>query len=1019
MSFKITEFTPARAQAVADMWNNSGDGWGGDMSLHTAQSVLAEVNGGAYTNVYLAEDENGVILGYASLRKYFADGRALYLHVLNVRPEWHGRKVGKALVLACVSRTIELGYPRLDIHTWPGNTKAVPLYKKCGYMWEDRTDSTHLVNFIPTVLKTDASKDFFKTADWYLDNARVIDVKPDGVKENLFELFRYEWKKDGATLAAGFERTGRRMRMLETDAFKITLTAETHEPAFGFDYDCAFEVVNKSEEPLEIKIRGKNDGNISLAFDADERVIGAKIIKARFGVGEIKEPQNIWRVHPCVLADVWINGRHAELGMGIETKWPAELELVERKKMVMPGVKYDAYFNLTNYLNEEVTVSLTLPESASVTRFNPGVSETKIPALGKRSLRVAAESVAYGHEALPVKYRVALPDGRTAEYSRMLHVESRGLTGMCGYEDENAYVIINGPWKWALNKARMSFAWAHNVFDATDDDSPGFPIVHLAPAGGQWSDDLTRAKPYDVKMYRQDEAMIMEASYECETTPGVNYTSILYLTANGILSRRHRLSNTSAKAVTLSMKEEAYTVIGGRTVVPFDGGVQTILDGLTNGVNMIDSDLIDENWLFDEEKRIGVSWPKEYGLNVRWSDGIAFEHNDISLAAGAAFETKPVTCYVGQFSSFSDFRNFIMGTYTNEIPLTTPHIDWPVNGGNPFVVSDIWTAEFKMRRNLTLNGEITFTAGGGKFTDGRLVNPPKEPVSIVSLHMDMDYMDKTWSKVQFAPDNAKPVLVTEEGSVITAANGVITFKADPRYGCGCYSLVKDGREWLMTCYPEHKPYSWMNPFIGGINGELEGLNGAMMVREACVAAPVNEADSFGNVWRGFATNIKVEKYEKLKGVEYTQYFLTLPGLPVMCTFMRLYNKTGAYKRIKLSHEVFLGKTETLGDIILSGVSANGTRYRLRAGAADTGYGADGLARAELRGADEMLYMYRKTQRENGVYFWADKNTANMNSGNYTVEMENGGAYTAAPLFFVFTEKELDKEMLKGLDAVRF
>jgi hypothetical protein len=809
--------------------------------------------------------------------------------------------------------------------------------------------------------------------------------------------------------------------MLETDTFKITLNAETHEPAFGFDYDCSFEVINKSDEPLDIKIRGRNDGNISLKFDADEQVIGAKIIKARFNVGEISEPQNIWRVHPCVLADVWINGRHAELGMGIETKWPVELELVERKKIAAPGTKYDAYFNLTNYLNEEISLEFALGGEPCVTRFETRGAALKIPALGKKSLRVAAEAVAYGHEALPVKYRVTLPDGRTAEYSRMLHVESRGLTGMCGYEDENTYVIINGPWKWVLNKVRNSYAWVHHILDATDgdNDNPGFPIVHLAPAGGQWNDDLTRAKPFDVKMYRQDEAMVMEASYECDMIPGVNYTSILYLTAGGILSRRHRLSNTGADAVTLSLKEETYTAIGRRTAVPFDGGVQTILDGLSNGVNMIDSGLIDENWLFDGDKRIGVSWPKEYKINVHWSDTIISEHNDISIASGAAFETKPVICYVGQFNNFNDFRNFITGTYTNEVPLTTPHIDWQVNGGNPFAVSDIWTAEFKMRRSLTLNGEITFFAGDAKFTDGELINPPEDALSIVSLHMDMDYMDKKWRKVQFAPDKAKPVAVTEDDSVIAAENGVITFKADTRYGCGCFSLVKDGREWLMTCYPEHKPYSWMNPFIGGINGELEGLNGAMMVRETCVAAPVSETDSFGNVWRGFATNIKVEKYEKHKGLEYTQYFLTLPGLPVLCTFMRLYNKTGAYKRLTLSHEVFLGNKETLSGIILSGTDANGTEYRLRAGAADTGYSADKLARAEIRGAVDMLYMYRKTQHENGVGFWADNNTANMNSGNYTVEMENGGAYTAAPLFFVFTGRELDKEMLKGLDAVKF
>ena len=192
----IIEYEPSFAQAVADMWNRSGDSWGGDSSVRTADLVEAELKGGAYLNIYLAE-KDGEILGMASLTKYFADNDALYLHVLNVRPDYHGHKLGKALVMKCVERTIELGYPRLDIHTWPGNTKAVPVYKKCGYMWEDRVDSTHLVNFVPTVLKTEACRDFFETADWYIDNKRVVEIKPDGVKINKFEVFEYKWEKDG------------------------------------------------------------------------------------------------------------------------------------------------------------------------------------------------------------------------------------------------------------------------------------------------------------------------------------------------------------------------------------------------------------------------------------------------------------------------------------------------------------------------------------------------------------------------------------------------------------------------------------------------------------------------------------------------------------------------------------------------------------------------------------------------------------------------------------------------------
>jgi len=186
---EIVEYEDSLAQAVADMWNKSGEGWGGsfDTGVYTAERVIAKRASGVFFNVYIAM-KDGEALGYCSFNRYYKDADTGYVHLLNVRPDYHGKGIGKELVLMCVNETIARGLPRLDIHTWPGNTKAMPMYKKCGYFWEDRADTTHLSNFIPTVLATELVKDFFITADWYADSTRKIDVKPDGKKVNKFEL---------------------------------------------------------------------------------------------------------------------------------------------------------------------------------------------------------------------------------------------------------------------------------------------------------------------------------------------------------------------------------------------------------------------------------------------------------------------------------------------------------------------------------------------------------------------------------------------------------------------------------------------------------------------------------------------------------------------------------------------------------------------------------------------------------------------------------------------------------------
>ena len=242
---EIVEYEDSLAQAVADMWNKSGEGWGGsfDTGVYTAERVIAKRASGVFFNVYIAM-KDGEALGYCSFNRYYKDADTGYVHLLNVRPDYHGKGIGKELVLMCVNETIARGLPRLDIHTWPGNTKAVPMYKKCGYFWEDRTDTTHLSNFIPTVLATELVRDFFKTADWYADSTRKIEVKPDGKKVNKFELYEYEWEKDGAHLRVGFEKTGRRINLIETDDYRIELIAENHELAYGLSYPCKFVINN-------------------------------------------------------------------------------------------------------------------------------------------------------------------------------------------------------------------------------------------------------------------------------------------------------------------------------------------------------------------------------------------------------------------------------------------------------------------------------------------------------------------------------------------------------------------------------------------------------------------------------------------------------------------------------------------------------------------------------------------------------------------------------------------------------
>ncbi|WP_246009415.1 GNAT family N-acetyltransferase [Brevibacillus fluminis] len=322
----LVDYRPELAAAVANMWNNSQDGWGGGNSIKTTEQVLQEEATSDALRVFLAMDGEQVA-GYCSFGEYREDTGALYIPLLNVRPEYQGQKVGKLLVLRAVEETIKLGWPRLDLYTWAGNTKAIPLYKKCGFFWERRDDSTHLMNFIPTVLQTEAIADTFTTIDWYRDSTRPIEVEPDGRTENRFDYYEYSWQRDDVRLRVEFERRGRGLRLIETDDYLISATVEQAELVFGSRYPVTYRIVNKSGKPLHIKLAGENDKNIVFELAEEVTVQQELSITGHFTVGEIDREQSVWTTHPCVRAHLLINGKSALFQVGIVPKFPASLSV--------------------------------------------------------------------------------------------------------------------------------------------------------------------------------------------------------------------------------------------------------------------------------------------------------------------------------------------------------------------------------------------------------------------------------------------------------------------------------------------------------------------------------------------------------------------------------------------------------------------------------------------------------------------------------------------------------------------
>ncbi len=234
------DYKETDVDAVVQMWKESRPGWPPGFfgaSEASASSVAQEEKSSGKLFTVLAFLGERVV-GYCRTSPYGGETDASYVDLINVVPDIHGMGVGKALLLDAVNRSVEFGMKRIDLHTWPANLKAVPLYKKTGFFWVPDT-MVYMQNYIPYLLGRDEFIAFLDGNDWYKCFDRALLVEPDVEKtDSGREVFQYVFKRDSAVFTAEFDRKGRCLSAIEYPGFGagLSLVEATDEFFVGNPY---------------------------------------------------------------------------------------------------------------------------------------------------------------------------------------------------------------------------------------------------------------------------------------------------------------------------------------------------------------------------------------------------------------------------------------------------------------------------------------------------------------------------------------------------------------------------------------------------------------------------------------------------------------------------------------------------------------------------------------------------------------------------------------------------------------
>jgi ribosomal protein S18 acetylase RimI-like enzyme len=1035
VDFRIVEYDPSLAEAVADMWNKSGDSWGGYNIELTAETVRQEEETSDHVNLYLAVVGSEVV-GYCKIGKWTEAEGALYVDALSVRPDFHGKKIGKALMLKSVERTTELKWPRLDLHTWPGNTKAVPLYKKTGFFWEERDEEVYCVNFIPGVLQNELVGDFFLEADWYGDSTRDIKVEPDGREENDFTYFAYSWEKNGKHLVMEFARRGRGLRKIDRDEYTVTTTVEDLNLVFGRSYSVEYEFVNKTGRPMEIEIEGKKDGNID--FDLKYRGVVEKEITVRgeFFVGAIETEQSRWKTHPRVSADISVNGKTACFQVGVVSKFPAKIQLEREKGLLPVDAEAVSFLNVESNLTESADFTFTLQDAEGIEWLRPQVAIELAPK-ERASVEmpyILRSSCVYSR---PVEASARLKSSGTIDFQREVGLHFPTHAG--SYHGERAVgdtkrAYFLGYGAHCLSLYHVQDAFRNEVY-LTNLITEQPPCRFFPPKLGKpYIDEFDKGKPLSVAFEERPGSITMRARYASGGFTGVEVLMCYRLFFSGIAQRWFEVKNTAANTQERELcLREAFRCNLENAVFPYCDRFIETRGELQTGIPYWDGAKLTENWIFGRGERgtVGLMWDRQAKIGLQeWV--LTIEHEIGRLEAGATFSTKPVTAAMNLFPDWHSFRDFAAGRRLERATLIEG-LDVRINNGNPFV-GPSFPVLIKDYRQTNLEGELSVGSSKKQFQpmsqsfakaemkkearfDVRLKGSESPDIVEIAPRLNVVHLKRNRAVFPKGSGTVESRIFKEEGfEVLEADNGVLSIRSAPKFAPSLFSCSYRGNQWLHTAFPKVGPLDWWNPWIGGLYTHPSGMEALPLLKERTGAELVEQRDVLGNLWAGIAVRLAFEKHEDYRGLEYLQHFLLLPGVPVLFSQVKIHQNTGTYFSDKgFGTTLFAFADRSMENATFSFTNRERQAAEVVSGKEELWLRPSTPVAIHGKGRGEALYVYVDRARTM-LTTWTNKATTSVWLTD-RITCRNGEVILSPPKFFLFSEEGLDADSLKDLNGV--
>lgn len=942
MQVTIRKYTDSDAAGVAEMWNESNEGWpGGFLPFieFTSERVREIMRKSDYLAVYLALLDEKVV-GYCTLAERSQDKNVSYIPLLNAHPSYHGKKIGKQVLMAAVNESIRRGYDRLDLHTWAGNVKAVPLYKKTGFFWVPGTQ-VYMQNFMPLVFQNPIARRFFDKHDWYATQVRDLSTAVDKMSWEEREAYLYEWREGDDYLKIAIDRHCGGITSIETPSILVSSRLDTDRPSIGQTHSIAWRLENRSSNPMRLSLRARGDEGLDVNRQTGLDLKGQETLEADVTACTDFVERESFEQAPAVQTDVTADGESFVLKTGVRAKYALELGAMPDFVSLLPGSTKTVAFTLKNRSAKPLKGRLVflLPSGLS---FQPEELPISLQPDAVAGFDVAVHAAASSGFVVKPMFEAASGGEKMLLPVKELAVASVGFDDVVSASYGNCALLQN---EHVRLFARRSFGWVA-LFDLRERNHI---VQHWVDRLGVPFTDEFRKIPYAMHLEECPQGKVLVMKNKSQAFPGVELEKRITLGRGPIIRFDYVVKNFGQEKRALKLSLGHYkSPWACNLAIPLKEGILT-----THATDFPawEMDLPDkpedfaESWsAFADKKGVvaGLIWQDASSIEFGGEKlpVLTFDLGEIPPLGQAQIPSQYLYLGAGDYRIIRHHWQRLTGkSIKSDLPVLDSVTRIEASEEPLFVSSGHKKVLLRVshHRNAQVNGTASLYCSDLEVSperfdiEGVCLSTPAEldltinasgPTRILPLQTMVETQTSSYVRTLavFVSNDRPPRLEVKQAPkvsgnrVVKVDNGEMAMLVSPEFAGSLFSIQRAGKEYLHSSFPEARALSWFNPWFGGFRVSVKKHSERLweepdeMHKVGFKYSKCSRRDATGNLWEGVRLSGPMVK-DELKGIELRVEYLTLANSNVALVCPQVLNTTDAPFRVWLLAECFLTRRD--------------------------------------------------------------------------------------------------------------